>query len=372
MSEKYNIENKMENASEKVVQRLKGDKVIWMVTLLLTIFSLLVVYSSSSSLAYKHQSSNFSFVLSQLKFVVLGWGVLFICYKLPIKWYRKLSFLSLLLTVALLVLTLIMGTNLNGAVRGLSIGGMTFQPSELAKITIVLYLARIIEISPLENFKEFLVKILIPVAILCGLIAWGSISMALLVGVIVFVIFIATGIKWSYIWKSALLVGAFGVGVVMIHLVSGGKAFPRLKTAMGRIERFTKSSTDENNTKELTKEEIQAMADEDLQADMARIAIVSGKIIGKGPGKSTQRFILPHPYSDFVYSLIIEEYGLAGGIVILFFRLRNHFSGISAYTCKCGNYAYYGAHSSINKYGRKFVDNDYGLYRDYTECKQNS
>lgn len=307
-----------ESTEQKVLNRLHGNKVIWMIVFLLSLVSLVVVYSSSSSLAYKSQSSNFHFVLDQLKFVIVGWIVLFVCYKIPIKWYRILAFPSLVVTIILLGLTIFIGSTLNDASRALSIAGVTFQPSELAKITIVLYLARIIETSPLENFGEFAIKILLPVVFLCGFIAWGSISMALLIGVIVFVIFIATGIKWNYIWKSALIVGGLGLCVVLTNIISGGKAFPRVGTAFGRIERFTQSSDKEENTKELTREEIQAKADEDLQADMARIAVVSGKIIGKGPGKSTQRFILPHPYSDFVYSLIIEEYGLVGGVFILF------------------------------------------------------
>lgn len=335
MAEKNNIENQIENASQKVVEKLHGDKVIWMITFILTLFSLAVVYSSSSSLAYKHQTSNFSFVVNQLIFVALGWVVLFICYKIPIKWYRLLSFSALVLTIGLLALTLVLNHNLNGAARGLSLGGITFQPSELAKITIVLYLARIIEISPLETFGEFAVKILAPVLVLCGLIAWGSISMALLVGIIVFVIFIATGIKWNYIWKSALIVGGLGLCVVLTHVVSGGKAFPRLSTAVGRIERFTKGEEKDLDTKELTKEELQARADEDLQEDMARIAIVSGKLFGKGPGKSTQRFILPHPYSDFVYSLIVEEYGMIVAIIIMWFYMVLLYSCIKlAKQCK--------------------------------------
>lgn len=333
-----NLGNKYRNdesTEQKVLNKLHGNKVIWMIVFLLSLASLVIVYSSSSSLAYKSQSSNLHFVWDQLKFVVAGWIVLFVCYKIPIKWYRILAFPSLVLTIILLGLTIFIGSNLNDASRALNIGGVTFQPSELAKITIVLYLARIIETSPLETFGEFAVKILAPVLILCGLIAWGSISMALLVGVIVFVIFIATGIKWSYIWKSALIVGGLGLCVILTNVISGGKAFPRIGTAVGRIERFTQNSDEQENTKELTREQIQAKADEDLQEDMARIAVVSGKLIGKGPGNSTQRFILPHPYSDFVYSLIIEEYGFIGGVIVLFFYMWLLYSCINlARQCK--------------------------------------
>jgi len=202
-------------------------------------------------------------------------------------------------------------------VRGLRFGSMTFQPSELAKVTVVLYLARIIEVSKLETFKEYLIKIGVPIGIVILLIAYGSISMALIICIITFAILIVTGIKWSYIFKTILIATTAVVLLIAIHLI-----FPsflkRLDTATGRIERFFKSNDNENNTKELTREEIQKIEDENLQENMARLAVKSGKLFGNGPGKSTQRFILPHPYSDFAYSTIIEEYGLLLGLFVMF------------------------------------------------------
>lgn len=302
------------NTSERIFSKLRGDKAIWSIVFLLTIFSLLIVYSSSSSLAFRRNVSNFSIFLNQLKFVALGWAALYVCYKIPIRWYRIFSIPLFVVTIGLLGYTLIGGREVNGAIRGIGIGGFTFQPSELAKVTLVLYLARIIELDNLQTFGKFLLKIAAPVGAMCALVAWGSISMALLLGIIFLAILFATGIKASYIFKT-IGIGLCAIVFIMILHFSFG-AFPRLKTAMQRIERFTKDD-DKESTKELTKEELQAIADENLQEDMARIAVVSGKLIGKGPGKSTQRFILPHPYSDFVYSLVIEEYGLLVAILIM-------------------------------------------------------
>lgn len=322
------------NISQKVLNRLKGDKVIWIIVFFLSLISLLVVYSSSSSLAFKRHLSNFSIFFNQLKFVILGWAVMFACYKVPVKWYRILSIPSLWLTIGLLILTILVGKNINGAQRGLSLGGFTFQPSELAKVTVVLYLARIIEKNRIEDFKKFSINILAPLGILCVLIGWGSISMALLVGIIAFVVLIVTGVQTKFILRSGGILGILVVVLLLAHFSTGGKFLPRLKTATARIERFFEKDKS-GDTKELTKEEIQSIADEHLQEDMARIAVVTGKITGKGPGKSTQRFILPHPYSDFVYSLIVEEYGLLFGLIVIILYMQLLYSCIKlSMVCK--------------------------------------
>ena len=308
---------KIENAPGKILGRLHGDKVIWSIVLILTLVSILVIYSSSSTLAFKRNTTNFSILLGQLKYTCLGFVALYACYKIPIRWYRYLAAPSLIVTIFFLLATVMFGSEINGAVRGLRFGGITFQPSELAKVTVVLYLARIIEVSKLETFKEYLIKIGVPIGIVILLIAYGSISMALIICIITFAILIVTGIKWSYIFKTILIATTAVVLLIAIHLI-----FPsflkRLDTATGRIERFFKSNDNENNTKELTREEIQKIEDENLQENMARLAVKSGKLFGKGPGKSTQRFILPHPYSDFAYSTIIEEYGLLLGLFVMF------------------------------------------------------
>ena len=299
------------------INRLSGDKVIWTIVFLLSLFSIALVYSSSSSLAYKEHSTNFSFLVKQLYFTVMGLIVLVACYYIPLGWYRALIGPIFWLTVILLAITPVIGMEVNGAKRWISLGIFSFQPTELAKIAIVLYLARVIEVNKFTTFKSFFLKLVVPIGIVCILIMIGSMSAALFVGLICFLILVIADMKWSYIFK------AMGIGLaaitlcILLHLAFN--IFPRMDTAFSRIE---KKIDRKEVTTDLTAEQKQKIADETFQEDMAKVAISSVGILGKGPGKSTQRYFLPHPYSDYIYTIIIEEYGLIfGGCFILMLYL---------------------------------------------------
>jgi cell division protein FtsW len=306
----------IDKTQEDVMNRLHGDKVIWVIILFLSLISIALIYSSSSSLAFKEHTTNFSFLIKQLKFVMLGLVALYICYKIPLRWYRYLATPALIVSILLLALVPVIGQEFNGAKRWLNFGGITFQPTELAKITIVLYLAKILENSSLETFREFFVKILIPVGIVCILIMIGSVSTALFVGILCFLILFISGVKGSHLIKTLGLAGGTLILLFMLHLSFG--IFPRMDTATSRIKRFFKSEEVQNT---ITAEQKQAKADKTFQADMAKIAISSAPILGKGPGKSTQRYVLPHPYSDYIYTIIVEEYGILGGSFVLMLYL---------------------------------------------------
>lgn len=300
------------DSKEPILNRLNGDKVIWIIVFLLSLFSIALIYSSSSSLAYKEKTTNFAFLIKQMQFVGFGLVALYICYKIPLGWYRFLSYPALGLSIILLLLTPIIGQEINGARRWIGIGGFSFQPTEMAKIAIVLYLARALEVSRLDTFKEFCIKIIVPVGITCVLILVGSVSSALFVGVICLLMLIIAGVKWNYIFKAGGI--AIIVLIVAILLNAAFNVFPRLNTALNRLINFGGGA---ETTEEMTAEERQKEADKTYQADMAKVAISSVGILGKGPGKSTQRYFLPHPYSDYIYTIIIEEYGLAGGVFVL-------------------------------------------------------
>lgn len=311
------------NSEEPIINRLRGDKVIWIVIFLLSMVSIALIYSSSSSLAFKKGVTNFSFLVSQCKFVLMGLVTIFICYMIPLGIYRKMSFLLFGISVVFLVLTPFIGLEINGAKRWFAIGPIQFQPAEIVKITLILYLARALEKWEMKTFKEFFIKILIPIGIVCVFILVGSVSTALIMGVMSFTILWIAGVKSSYLWKT---IGIAVSGFLFLILLNSGvkminediDIFPRFSTAVSRMEKFfVKSEIDQS----LSAEEKQKKADETFQEDMARIAISSVGILGKGPGKSTQRYVLPHPYSDFIYTIIIEEYGLLGGAFVLFFYI---------------------------------------------------
>lgn len=300
-----------------ILSKLSGDKVIWIVVFLLSLISIALIYSSSSSLAYKEKTTNFAFLVKQIQFVLMGLVALYICYRVPLGWYRVLAYPALIVSVILLALTSIIGEEINGARRWINLGFTTFQPTEMAKIAIVLYLARALEVSKLETFKEFLIKIIIPIGVTCILILIGSVSAALFVGMISLLMLIIAGVKWNYIFKAGGIAASALVLIILLH-VAGLQLFSRLDTALSRLIRFGSKT---EITEELTPEEKQKEADKTYQADMAKVAISSVGILGKGPGKSTQRYFLPHPYSDYIYTIIIEEYGLAGGTFVLMLYL---------------------------------------------------
>lgn len=301
---------------DSFVNRLKGDKVIWIIVLALSLISIAAVYSSSSSLAFREGKTTFSFLLKQMRFVIFGLTTLYICYRIPLGWYRKFAYLGMVVSIGLLIATIAMGTTLNDAERWISIFGVSFQPSEVTKIALMLYLAKVIEDRSFDTFKEFSIWVLAPLGITLLLILNGSASTALILGGLSFLILVIGGVKWSHLFKSAGI--AILILLLAVFLNQAFGLFPRIQTLVSRIENFVvKKDID----KDLTPQEKQKLLDKTFQADMSKIAIASANIIGKGPGKSTQRYVLPHPYSDFIYSIIVEEWGLIGGVTVLFLYL---------------------------------------------------
>lgn len=291
---------------------VRGDKVIWIIVLLLCFISIIAVYSSSSALAYKEGKSTVYFLLRQMRFVIYGITALFICYKIPLGWYRMLSYPALFLSIVLLVATLFFGNKLNEANRWITLFGISFQPAEFAKIAVILYLAKVMEDRTLETFKEFFRFVIVPVSIVLVIILNGSISTGLLLGGVCALMLIIVGIKWKHLFKTSLI-GIAAIGLIVLLNLSFG-IFPRVQTAFSRIKSFSTEQVIESNSTPLERQKI---LDKTFQANMAEIAIVSAGVLGKGPGNSTQRDVLPHPYSDFIYAIIIEEWGLLGGFVIL-------------------------------------------------------
>lgn len=302
---------------KKLISKLHGDRVIWLVLLFLAMISITAVYSSSSALAFKADKSTFSFLLKQMSFVMLGFVALLVCYRIPLGWYRKLSIVLLGFSALLLVYTIFKGANYNEAVRWIKIGGVTFQPSELAKISVVLYLARILETSKLDTFKEYAFKILAPIGVICGLCLYGSVSVALIIGTITLIILLCAGIKMKFIWETVGIVVA-GVAIIFTIHTFVPKFFPRLDTFTARVERFF---VKDSKIEEMSKEEIAELKKKSYQGEQAVQAIQLGGVIGRGPGNSIKRDSLPHPYSDFIYASIIEEWGLVGGIVVIMLYL---------------------------------------------------
>ncbi len=290
----------------------KGDRMIWLVVIFLSIFSILAVYSSTGTLAYKYQAGNTEYYLFKHGIIMLlGFGIMYATHLVKYTFYARISKIAIIVAAPLLLLTLVTGTNLNEASRWLTlpIVNLSFQTSDLAKIALLLFVARSLS-KKQENIKDFksaFLPIIVPVCLICGLILPANFSTSAVLFATCLVLMFFGRINVKYI---GALIGIGVAGLALFILIASVAGYNgRIGTWKKRIENF-KSGEDNGN----------------YQTQQAKIAIAEGGVFGKGPGNSSQRNFLPHPYSDFIFAIIIEEYGLVGGVlvvllyVLLFYR----------------------------------------------------
>lgn len=309
----------MANKGTGIFKYLRGDKGIWTIMMLLTIVSIAAVYSSTGRLAYLKQGGDTTYyMLKHLGILVVAWGIMYGVHRIRYTFFARLSVYMIWPVLGLLAITLTMAT-VNDAARWIQLGPISFQPSELAKIVVVVFTARqLTKYQPVIRERSTLVRLLWAPALAALLIFPENLSTALLLGVSCFVMMIVGGVAGRYLWglfAGLVLAAVFFLGI--LHFVPAENLPGRFSTWKARVERFS------------------GEGEESYQVTQSKIAIAGGKIFGKGPGNSTQRNFLPHPYSDYIYSLIIEEYGMAAGIGILLLYLWFLRRGISvARRCK--------------------------------------
>lgn len=288
---------------ERIHKLFKGDRIIWGIIFTLTIYSLLAVYSSIGTLAYKNMEGNTGYYIIRHAVILgIGFFIIFITHLIPYRFFSRLSQLFLYLSIPLLLLTLIIGTSLNQASRWLTLPviGLTIQPSDFAKLALIMYLARMLSLKQAEirNFKEAFQPLILPVILVCILILPANLSTSLIVFATAMILLFIGRVPMKY------LLAFSGVGIIALSLFIGGALLlnkeGRIGTWKNRIENF-----------------VQEDSKESYQVEQAKIAVSTGKFFGKHPGKSTQRNFLPHPYSDFIFAIIVEEYGLIFGAIPL-------------------------------------------------------
>lgn len=301
--------------TEKIKNLFRGDKVIWMVVVFLALISMLVVYTSSDSLAYrKYNNDNGRVLMKHLMMLGLGLVALVLAANIKYKRYSRILTLFFWISVPLLLYTFIFGDNYNQANRVIGIFGFTFQSSDLAKVAIIGYLARVLTLKHDElcDIKELFRSVMLPILVTVGLIFPANFSTAaMLFGTCVVMMFLGR-VKMKYILGFVGTIAAVGIIAILVLLNFNSEDLNnsnRSRTWVARIERFIGKGDDAANE------------EKDFQLTQSKIAIAGGGVIGKMPGKSTQRTILPHPYSDFIYAIIVEEYGLIGGIFVLLLYL---------------------------------------------------
>lgn len=328
MAEEVNIRSfftpNLSNMGGNLVSKTRGDRVIWGIVIILTLVSLLVVYSSTGSLAYKYSRSTESYLFKQFGFIVLGVLIIYFAHRVNYTIYSRIALPLFIISVLLLIYTLMFGTNLNDANRWIKLPviNMTFQTSDLAKLSLFMYLSRQLsrKQAVIKDFKKGFLPVIIPVAIICMLVVPANLSTALLIGGTSILILFIGRVSTKHI---LLTNGIISIPVIILFSVAvstydktehRAKDIPaifsvgRVPTWIGRIQTFMYSSKEDANEKL-------------FQINQAKIAIAKGSWFGLGPGNSQARNFLPHSYSDFIFAIILEEYGLLGGIFMVFIYL---------------------------------------------------
>jgi cell division protein FtsW len=291
-----------------IKKNVKGDKMIWAVVLLLFFWSSVVIYSATGSLAWRKDMAENHFFISHASKYVIGFIIIFIFHRINYVKYKKWASYMFLLSIPLLILTLSgVGTSLNEGARWLTIPiiNVTFQTSDFAKLAIFMYLAKMLSLrqDDIKQFwKGFFWPILSPVLIITILIGVANLSTALLLLLTCSIMFFIGRVSTKHILALAFM-GA--VAVMGMYGVSKLTGKGRAETWEKRIETFLGNGD----------------ADDNFQVTQAKIAIANGKILGKGPSNSWARDYLPHPYSDMIYAMLIEEYGIVGGIALMLIYL---------------------------------------------------
>ena len=288
---------------------LKGDKVIWGVIISLSLFSVLLVYSTAG----------WKYLFSHLIKLSVGLFFLYQVHKIKFKYFAKIGVLGFVVSIILLLLVFVIGVTVNGASRWLSIAGVQFQPSDIAKLSILLFMAR--QLSKyrheIKDFKFLFLYVLAPLIVICSLILPNNFSTSALIFLNGLVLMFVAKVNIKYI-ASIIGLGIFGAlfiyGIAKLSPELSNKIMPRSATWVSRVDNYF-------NTKEVRK------LDQDYQQQQALVAIYNGGFSGVGPGKSTQRNILPYSSSDFIFAIMVEEYGLLIGAIfpmllylILFYR----------------------------------------------------
>jgi cell division protein FtsW len=289
-------------------ENLKGDPFIWAIIMILSLISVAVVYSASSSLAFQKKDGDTIYYLIKHGSLIVGSLVLvWLAHKVDYKYYSKLSRFALIFSIPLLIFTFLAGTESGGATRWLMIPfiNQSFQPSDLAKLALIANLASMLakRQGNIDDFKGSFIPMVFACSLICGLIALSNISTALILFSTCLLLMFIGRVPMKYLFMLILVGSIFGTIALKIG--------QRLDTAISRIEHFFDDS-----------------GEIPYQAEQAFIAIWNGGVIGKGPGNSDLKYFLPQSSSDFIYAIIIEEYGFIGGAFVLFLYLALLYRGM--------------------------------------------
>lgn len=315
--------------TNNLLKKTKGDKVIWALVVLLTLVSLLAVYSATGSLAYKNYKGNTEiFLFKQIAFILGGIMVIYFAHLVNYTFYSAAAKWAFLISLPLLFYTLFFGVKMNEGSRWIRLPliNQTMQTSDFARLALFMYLARLLSKKQdvIKDLKKGYLPVIAPVVVTCALIAPANLSTALLLGASCMMLLFIGRVSTKHLLMTIGLAAIPLVLLITAAVIRHGKnndtetattvtvkksstLFGRVDTWIGRVESFIYGSKD--------------VDDDAYQVNQAKIAISKGGVFGVGPGNSTTRDYLPQAYNDFIYAIIIEEYGLLGGAFIMFIYL---------------------------------------------------
>ena len=298
---------------------LKGDRIIWIVLFFLTLISMLVVYSATGRLAYRNVGGNTAhYVIRQAIFILMGFGIMIILVNVvPVKLYASIANLLLIIVIIFMVLAVFQNIFSVEKVtsRSLDIGPFSFQPGEMAKIVIVIFSAKILSErqGSREELKNAFFKIIIASIIICGIIMIGNASTAIMIFGCIWVLMYIGRVPLKFLGLTVLF-GVLLIGSVYLTADYFPAGFGRVHTVKERIDNFVHGDDDSKNGT--------------TQLEYAKLAIYEGGFTGNGPGSSEVSNYMEDNYNDFIFSIIVEEYGLIGGFFLLFLYLVLFYRGV--------------------------------------------
>ncbi len=284
---------------------LKGDPILWTCIIFLSIMGVAGVYSATGSLAFVQRGGDTEYYLLRHSiFIFVGFLVMYLCQAMDYRYFSRIAQLLLIVSLVLLPVTLALGDDTNDAQRRLTLLGISFQTSDLAKVSLIMFIARYLSKNQDKvNEIKTLGPILVWIVLFCLLIAPENLSTALVLFATCFMLLFIGRISLKYLgilFGTGILVATIGIIFLLNVNADGWVKGTRIPTWKSRMESYFDSDKEEA-----------------VQVVQAKIAVSTGGLIGKGPGNSTQRVFLPHSYSDFMFAFIIEEYGLLGGLAIM-------------------------------------------------------
>lgn len=301
---------------------MKGDRVIWIIALIISVYSLLAVYSSAGQLAFRYKGGNTEYYLIQ-RFIMLamGIGIMFLAHRIKYTIFSKISVIGLFAAVPLLLMTLVIGSNINDASRWLTIPGVpiSFQTSDLAKIVLLIYVARTLakKQDVIKDLKQGFLPIVIPVILVCGLILPANFSTAALLFTNCLVLMFIGRCSLKHI-GGLIGIAIAGFTLLILLAFAAPKLLPRLDTWKSRIEKFLGLNEHKEIIIHSSTSKIYVIDEDQYQVEYAKMAIAKGGLLGTGPANNLTKYSLPQSYSDFIFAMIIGEYGfILGGLVIL-------------------------------------------------------